>query len=373
MNSSKTTGLMDLVSPESSPTGQLDGALKSLAAYAPEYSGGLPNTGSVIATLLTTLGGQPILDTWLAEYRMRLDALPPPLDPVSRHNHPSALGNMSRIGDWTNFFIREVHRTGWETTLADWLPRLMSGLAGAGGFSAMRTSYAASNLRRGVTEVREDEFAYSLAYWASTYLRLPGIPTSGSSGPYSPLIALRRIKWQHKHRRTDFPSVGSGLLGLKGFPSFPGVINLVSLPDNPRTFISTLTDAFARVFLAQLQYPDTLLPVMGVVSTTSALRFLLPQVSRQQSSLALRYAWQFAGAVYAVYGQANPVTEVPLITGNQDTIMRRALESGNDHVIIYVASCLREYRLSAKPVYLAAASSALDTEHSPQPTISVLQ
>jgi hypothetical protein len=179
------------------------------------------------------------------------------------------------------------------------------------------------------TETRVAELGLSLGYWAGSFRKLPGILGSITSGTYTPLEALFHIKWQHKEQLPHFPSIDHGLSGLERFSPFAGVINLIKIPE-----------ALAVV-----------LP--------SALRSFISLLEPTQANALLRYGWQFAGAMYAIYGRVNPVEESPITEENPEELIDDAAASRNEYAVIFADACLREYAVQPDTIYFAAAREAI--------------
>lgn len=337
-----------------------DVALKSFAGTGPEYGDGASNLGPVVADALIAMQRAHAVSPWVQGYRRSLEEPPPLVQTITRNNWQAALGDKLHSGDWVAFFRRELREAAWPSVLSDWLPRLAPGLSGAGGYGLIRTAYALHRLAAEESLTRELELAEGLGYWASRYMKLPGILGSTTTGTLAPAEALSRIKWQHKGRLPRFKFISDGLQGLKGFPAFTGLINLVTIPAKQEILISRTTEVFARVILAHGHEPECLLPFIQAVTVPSALRYIIPQLEGDPALAILRYGWQFAGAMYTVYGQANPVDDFEPPNDDLDSLIDRAVATRNEYAIIFTEVCLREYIQTPKPVYLAAAWHAVE-------------
>ena len=346
------------------PTAYED-ALQLLVGTGPEYGDGLANCGSIVADGLVELGRPHLVRDWIREYSQRLEAMPAAVTPISRENWQPALGDQARMGDWVNFFNREIHRSDWRTILSDWLPRLVPGMAGGAGFGCLRTAHAIRNLNLDEIPGSIEELGQGLGYWASYYLKLPGILGGGASSDLTPVEALSHIKWQHKQRPPEFDSVSRGLSGLSRFSPFAGVMNLVHIPGNPADLITEITAAMARVFLSNMDEPKKRVPFMQSVILPSALRHLCPQVEPELAVTLCRFGWQFAGAMYAIYGRVNPADSWESPGKNRESLIDQACSSGDGFAIMFTAACLREFSLNPDPAYLAAATAYLQSLAAP--------
>jgi hypothetical protein len=203
------------------------------------------------------------------------------------------------------------------------------------------------------------ELAEGLAYWSSHYLKLPGILGAGIAGDLTPLDALSHIKWQHKKSPPEFDSVSQGLQGLSRFPSFAGIINLVHVPEESADLITEITETMARVFLSNSSDPKRLVPFMLAVIVPGALRHLIPHMHIDIGTTLVRFGWQFAGAMYAIYGRANPAESWEQSTDDKEQLIERACSSGHEYAVMFTATCLNEFSLNPNPVYLSAAAEGI--------------
>jgi hypothetical protein len=337
----------------------LDTVLENLAGFSPEYGRGLSNHGPMVAEVMTVLGRAERLPGWLEHYRPRLEPMPASRQTIGRGEWRQALGNFARAGDWADFFQRELAQVPWTQVLRDWVPRLAPGLSGAGGHGMIRTGHAIRALSREETPDRKRELGEALGYWAARYTKLPGI-LSARQGKLTPLEALSRIKWQYKRQRPPFRLISDGLKGLMGFSPFVGVINLVNLSDDLPERISQITGAMVRVFLAQKDDRHALIPYIHTVTVPNIARAFLPYLERREAGILTSYGWQLAGAVYTVFGQANPVQTFAPPSDDRQQLIDAALETNDSHVIKFTAACLGEYDLNSDDAYLAAAWEAVE-------------
>ncbi|UCH09528.1 MAG: DUF4243 domain-containing protein [Fidelibacterota bacterium] len=340
------------------PTAYED-ALHLLAGTGPEYGEGVPNSGPIVADSLVDLGRPHLVNDWIKEYSQRLEALPATAVPISRENWRPALSDRNRTADWGNFFHRELKQASWRIIITDWMPRLASGMAGGTGFGLLRAAHAARNLTLEETQYCRAELAEGLGYWSSYYLKLPGILSTGATGNLTPLEALTHIKWQHKKRPPEYDLVSQGLHGLSRFSPFAGVINLVHLPERPEDLITETTASMARVFLSNCSDPMKLVPFMLALMVPSSLRHLIPHLEQDTAITLVRYGWQFAGAMYAIYGRVNPADSWEPPNTDKQQLIEQACSSGHEYAVMFTATCLREFALNPDDVYLAAASEGI--------------
>jgi hypothetical protein len=238
--------------------------------------------------------------------------------------------------------------------LARWWPRLLPGVAAAATHGVIRTSHAARSLDQAPSPERLAELARGLAYWAASYLELPGTPrTGGRLGLDEAVEALPVAPGPIPH----------GLItarlrtALSAEPGFPAAVSALRAPTDVPADLLELGRTFARVFLiyGRTQPIDFLHAVTAPVAARSVLR-LLPADLARPSYDAL---WQVAAGLFSGYAvqavpEALPSTEAP----TPDTVTERAVATGDVHAIKMTEACLRLHAESPDPLLLHAAARA---------------
>src|ERR1700756_835975 len=178
--------------PDMSANDVLDEGLSRLSGTGPEFRGVLSNHGPMAAEALVRLGRADAVEHWLDGYLKRLDAAPRPGDRITDATWRDALGKLNRVADWEVYLRAQLAQEPWQDVLARWWPRLLPGVAAAATHGVIRASHAARSLDAAgearQTE-RRDELARALAYWAASYIELPG--TARPSGTLDPAAAIR--------------------------------------------------------------------------------------------------------------------------------------------------------------------------------------
>jgi len=337
----------------------LDAALEALARRGPEYGGGLSNHGPMACEALIALSRPEAVMPWLEQYQRRLQGPPDERKRIERNSWREALGRMERVGDWVAFFDRELQAASWRQVLAEWVALLAPGLVGAATHGLIRTGHAARSLGQRENSARRHELAQGLAYWAARYQLLP----SGSS------VSGPGIKAAEAVRRVErIPADGSGggstasaLHRLDGVESFRSVLYLIDTSGDPSPILSELTETFAHVYLANSDPPHgRMIIFIHSVTGPSALRLLLPHLTPDAAHTALRYGWQAAAALYAVFGKQAPDHRSGERHVNPEELVQRAIATGDEHAIKFTEACLRENAVHPKPVYLEAAWNAVE-------------
>jgi Questin oxidase-like len=337
----------------------LDEGLSRLAATGPEYRGGLSNHGPMAAEALVRLGRADAVEHWLDGYLKRLDDAPKLGDRVTDATWRDALGKLNRVADWEAYLRAQLAEAPWRDVLARWWPRLLPGAAAAATHGIIRTSHAARSLASvGETDdaVRSDELARALAYWAASYVELPG--AARPRGTLNVAAAIRALPV------LDEPADGgliaarleSGLARLPGLSSAVAALRPPADADAGRD-LRDLAGEFTRIFLAYgRRQPITFLhAVTAPVAAYSALPSL-PSALARPTYDAL---WQVGAALYAVH--AGTVTPEPLPTAappDAEDLKGRAVATGDEHAIKLTEACLRLHTETPDPVYLHAAARA---------------
>lgn len=328
----------------------IDEALEILEGFGPEYGGGLSNHAPMAAEALVALGRPDAVLPWVERYRGRLREPPRPVNAVSRDGWREALGDVRRLADWITFFERELAGAPWQSVLKSWVPRLAPGLIGAAAHCLIRTSHATRRLEERETPQRLRELAQGLGYWAARYQVLPGKPSGAGELPVA--AAIGRVELLPKSLRRESGLITPHMLRLEKFPPFEDVIDLVDTSKGRPDFLSELTALFADVYLRNV---DRAIAFVHAVTGPSALRILTPHVAEAAQSPAGQYAWQAAAGLYATFAEKRftPTGEETAIS--PEDLIDRAVSNGNAHTIKFTEVCLREWRLSPRPVFLSAA------------------
>ncbi|MEO8191218.1 MAG: hypothetical protein ABI682_12830 [Acidobacteriota bacterium] len=329
-------------------------ALDLLEGTGPEYGGGLSNHGPMAAEALIVLGRAEEMVPWLDRYRRGLDARPTERSPIGMGDWPEALGAYDRAGDWSAFFRARLLEEAWTTVLATWCDRLAPGISAAAFHGVIRTAYAARNLRREESRARHHELAEGLAYWAARYRRLPESAShkhkhvSTTRQPSDVLGTLDALPLSLRSGGID-----DQLRALDDLPSFARVADLVDTSGDPSRFLTETTEAFSEACLAHAT-PSTAIAWVHTVTGPSAVRLLLPLVEPGTAHSLARYAWQAAAGIHSAFSLPVPRIDLPAPPESGDLI-ERAVETGDEHAFKFAETCLREYGISPRPAYLAAA------------------
>jgi hypothetical protein len=337
----------------------LDETLEIMAPMGPDLSNGFSNHAPMAIEAMCAMGRADAVMPWFEGYRHSLVPRHTRVARLTNDNWRAALGDLRRTEDWFEFFRNEFEEHPWQSVLDDWAARLAPGLMAAATHGVIRTGHATRTLAIEDTPARRRELADGLAYWAADYLPLPAVRHTGARA--KPSGAIARVQMiPPEIRRGNFGAFTDALAQLDSFPPFNATLDAVDTTGDPSAFLSDLTATFARVFLANAHDTYTTIAFVHAVTGPSALRPILPFLDDKTARAALAYAWQTAAAMYATFGTRADLSHPDEVkVGNQDELIERAIECGDEHAIKFTEVCLREHALKPDPAFLAAASHAI--------------
>jgi|SRR5579875_1320427 len=334
----------------------LDENLSRLAQTGPEFHGGLSNHGPMAAEALVRLGRADQVESWVGGYLGQLEEPPGTVTRITGETWPEALGDYRRVGDWEQYLARQLDAEPWLDVLARWWPRLLPGLAAGATHGVIRTSHAARSLAATPSPERQAELARALAYWAASYLELPGAPrTAGHLGIGAALAALPVAP------RVAEPGLITSRLttALSAEPEFPDAVSALRPPADVQADLLSLAVRFAGIFLAHGRArPIAFLhAVTAPVAARSVLGLLPPELGRPSYDAL----WQVAAGLWV--GYADGTVPEPLPAGPPPVradLADRAVANGDEHAIKLTEACLRLHAESPDPVLLHAAARACE-------------
>lgn len=334
----------------------LDAGLARLAARFPDVRIHRSNHAPMVAETLWTLGRADAIAPWLDANLDAFERDERARRPIDREGWRAALGDGDRNADWQVFFLAELERDGAPAVLRAWVPRLAPGLAGVATHGVIRAAHAARALAARDCEIRRFELACGLAYWASNYEELPW-DKSVAPAP-SVEAALATVAPRRPAHEAPGGNIVSGLRVLRETPSFLPVGGRIDVRD-PAATLSAMAATFARVYLSN---PERRIAFTHAVTAPSALRLLAPYLDDETLQAGVRYAWQAAAGLYAVYHDPRGRAPEERAVLERDVLVATALETGGAHAIKLTEACLREHALAPAPVLLAAARDAAERQ-----------
>lgn len=158
----------------------LDEAFDRMGRTDFELPNGFVNHGPMVCEALDALGLSEYVDGWARWIEASIAEGPAPATSTSLSTTAweDAVGDYHRLPEWLALFSRELDDSGWEATVALWVPRLMPALSTALYHGVIRTAHAVRAVATADTPSRRAELARALGYWAARYR--PGPPPSGA-------------------------------------------------------------------------------------------------------------------------------------------------------------------------------------------------
>lgn len=331
----------------------IEEALEQMATCGPEFRGGLSNHGPMAADALLHLGRAEAVAPWVERYKHRLDVRPSSTSPIDSTNWRLALGDYSLWPAWEALFERELSDAPWEQIVRTWVPRLAPGFLAGATHGMLRTAHAVRGLAAGDSATGRDELAQGLAYWAARYYAMP--ISSAARAPVGLEDAIAAVPLVPEERRRNNGFITTAVQAVAAEGAFAPVANTLDIAGDVESSLSAFTGTFARIYLENTSTS----PIAFIHSVTapSAIRMLEPVVGEETARQLLRYGWQAGAAFIAAYTRPREVHgwESPETIDWED-LADRAVASGDEHAIKMTEACLREYRISANPVFAAAAA-----------------
>jgi hypothetical protein len=297
MTGSDHTG-HDKTAREEAAPGQdvLDESLSRLAATGPEFGGGLSNHGPMAAEAMIRLGRSDDVEPWLDSYIRQLEDAPRATEQITDQTWREALGDPRRVADWEAYLRDQLAENPWQEVLTRWWPRLVPGLAASATHGIIRTSHAARSLTALQTSERVAELARGLAYWAATYLELPGAPRTAGR-----LDLAAAVSGLPPADRRPAPGLITDQIraNLADDDRFGPAVGALRPPGDVQADLLELASTFARVFLAfGSERPIALL---HAVTAPVAARSVLPLLPAELARPTYDALWQVDAALYAVF------------------------------------------------------------------------
>jgi hypothetical protein len=327
-----------------------DKILMSLKGTGPELRNGAPNHAPMVLEALAALDRENDASSWIERRRPQLSEAPEAQGVVG-HDWERALGDINRLGEWYNLFRRELGNASWAEVVEQWLPKLIPGSMAAGTHGIIRCGHAVRALANEVTDARLDELSAALAYCASRYRTVGGVPCLG--GRLDLGAALREIPLLDEgiDRRGPPPNI---VKLLNERPAFTAAVNALEPPQDRMAALVDLAELGARLYLSNAsRHP---LVLLHAVTGPAAVHLVVATASPDLRNIAFAYIWQAVAAWAAAFGQGLSDERVPAAAQSWKDIVDRSVECGDDHAIKFTEACRRMDMLGPSQAFRAAAS-----------------
>jgi hypothetical protein len=343
----------------------LDEAYERLHLTGPEFGGdeegnnGLSNHGPMAVEVLVRRGHEIDVPHWVDAYLPRLEELPRGSDRITDENWREGLGDGRRIGDWTEYFTRQVTERPWREVLGTWWPRLLDGIAAGATHGVIRVGHAVRTLLAGNEHpAAVTELAHGLAFWAGRLRPLPGVAApAGSLDAAAALEAVPHLPVQRGVIASRIPK----LADLAGWSAAVAALRPPAGSLEVEARLTDLIDAATVRYLAHAHGSPVLL--VHTATAPNAVLHTLPALPRELWVPSLSAVWAASAAIVAMYEPAGaaPRGQLPVAPAVDDPaaeVLERAAAHGDEHVIKFSDTAAEVYNRTGEEDALAAAVHA---------------
>lgn len=337
-------------------TSPLDAALAHLHQYSQEYKDSLASHGPMAAEALESMGLEGSIQAFVDRYERILE-------PIQREPGPG--------GDWregigvagshvwlTDVVLEWIERDGVDAVAREVLPPLMPGLAGGAFHGLIRVGHALRGHRRVPSSVRAAEVAHALAYCASAFQELPGVPGARASAGRTAAEVLANTPLIDEGERK------AGLIARRFGPllewdAFRDVVESLD-PEaaSPRETVLAVA-RFGAGSNARATSGRDRFTYLHVTTASSALLTALDWLGSDDARLAAGFLVRAAAAIHATHGHTQvPDAELPEPLPPAE-IAAKAAATLDDHVIKFAEACIRLHDEAPDGPFLAAATAAV--------------
>lgn len=339
----------------------LDEAYQRLHGKGPEFGGdeegnhGLTNHGPMAVEVMVRRGLDLDVHRWLDRYVDRLTDLPAPNRPITEKHWPEALGDPKRVGDWTEYFTRELAEHPWVSVLTVWWPRLLPGIVAGSTHGVIRVGHAVRTLRSGDTSAPAlRELANGLAFWAARSRVLPGV--AEPAGKLCTAEALAEVP-----RLADQSGfIAHRVARLATLPGWSAALAALRPPADAEE-VPTRLDELIRGGVLRYLIHGRAAPVLlvHVATAPNAVRHILPVLPKDLWQPTFTAAWAACAAITATYAPAEPTgpDRLPMPLDRADPVadvLDRAARHADEHVIKFADTAVDVYEQSGNPDALTA-------------------
>ncbi len=332
----------------------LDSALRRLHATAPEFRGGLSNHGPMAVEALDALGHPEQIATFLDRYALRLEAR---VDAPPLSDWRSALGDPEATSAIAASLRVRAAASEVDAFVAETLDVLAPGVVAAAFHGPLRAAHAYRSLSRRNSAERREELIEGLAYWAARYQTLPGEPGCRAQAGLDAGTTLASLPLVAEADRLD----GLILDRFGPLQTLPGFVDAIERFDphaqSPDATLDVVIAACARLYLGTQRARNRFVYLHGVTST-AAVRRLLPALSEAARTRLVAYHVQAIAAVHATHAEDGDALSRGWATPAIDPAQIAAAAAGSpdDHTIKLVEACLTEHARGGPPELLVAAA-----------------
>ena len=289
------------------------------AQHDAEYRGGLSNHLPMALLALRRLGASDArLSAFAATYGTRLEPTPAAQAWPAGDPWPGRLGQRDAWPAYRHLFAQWLTYEEATDVLAQVLPTLMTGCGGAAFHGLIRTAYA-------LRSESMAELTDALAYWACSHMPLRAPGGAASTGTSELADALEGLP----RKAVKAPMISVRMQAAATQPKFAAATAKLRVDEQT---LPTLAQHAATLYATSGNFT-----VLHLVTSAHAMRVLLPFVD--EPLVAVHDYW-LAYAAGCVAAGAQLGDAAPLLPWAR--IVKRAIESNDEHVIKLVDSCREE-------------------------------
>ncbi|MBV1858298.1 MAG: DUF4243 domain-containing protein [Nannocystaceae bacterium] len=328
-----------------------DLVLRQFHATAPTYGGGMSNHGPMVVEALEAAGLAEHAPAFAKHALATLEPLPDAGQGVL------ALGD-AHEAEWIEHYRARIETTSVEDVVRDALPTLLPGAMAGATHGLIRLSHAMRGWVRAPSEVRAEEVAHGLGYWASAFQALPG--EVGTAPSLDLHTVMARLPGLAAEERSRAGMIFDRVRALDGVPRFVDAIATLDVREQSTSdFISQMVGIAARMMLTSR---GAGFAYLHGITATSAVRSLLPFVDAS-SELAVRHAvFHCVAALHAAHGGSKAWLEwaPPVALPDVRTLPLDAVRSQGDHGIKLAVAVADEVLQRPDPALLCAAEAEIN-------------
>lgn len=255
-------------------------------------------------------------------------------DLITKKNWENYLGQKVYYPNYIEFFTQEIKTHGVEQTLRTYSDKLLQGITSLHGL--IRLAYA-------IESHHQTEIIAALAHFSAYYMEL-SITKSKTGNEQNPLVVFEKIKIALGDSRKPYTegSIYGRLIKAASLPEFSEWVDSLAINSN------TLPDCAALLISLYASTKDFV--VLHAVTTTHALRVVIPYVNDQHA--ALSHYWRMLCALYIAVGAPQLSSKtISFKAENWGEIFKHIINHEDDHDIKLVYTCYEENKIYQNPLY----------------------
>lgn len=299
--------------------------------------------------VLARRGNADTIAAWLDKYMPRLTEMPRSTQPIHDGTWRAALGHGKPLGDWAEYFTREVAEQPWTQVLATWWPRLLPGIAAG---ATQRSSGSVTPSARS----RKTERALQLR---------PSSPTASRSGrpaparsrnpPPRPVCSAAQAFAGLPHLRVQTGLIVDRLgrpAEAPGWSTAQAALRAPTHDDDVLALLEGLVDAATLRYLTHGHGSPVLL--VHTATAPTAVLHTLPILPRELWAPSPAAVWSASAALIAAYEPtyAVPREDLPAAPTTDNPVaqaVQRSAEHGDEHVIKLTDTAVDVYERDPQP------------------------